>query len=253
MENILVKLLKPFITLLFPKPLSIVPIVPLIAGGVQAAIAGGATATAAGAGIAGLAGAAGGAAAGGGILSKIGGVLKGKGAEALMGALGTAQEFSAGRKSRQAEAIDIPLRSLEIERLKEEAGKIRRDIRTGARFQPFVTQAQQLATQQFRGALQAGGSGGATIKAQQRAATGVQSQLARLVAASVPQELAAFSQEAQLGQLQEQRALEIQMLKRAQLLAEAAQRRKGSQANILAALAGIVPTGSVATGTAETT
>lgn len=209
-------------------------------------LAGTAAATAAtGAGV-------GAAAAGGGILSTLGGLLKGKGAEALQGVLGLGQSIGAGAKSRQAEAIDIPLRSLEIERLKEEAQGIRRDIRTGARFQPFVTEAKQLATQQFRGALQAGGSGGATIKAQQRAAMGVQSQLAKLVAASVPQELAAFQQEAQLGQLQEQRALELQMLKRAQLLAEAAQRRKGSQANILAALAGIVPTGSVASQTATT-
>ena len=208
------------------------------AGALGAAAGAGALGAAGGAGALGAAGAAGGAKAG------LGTLLKSLTGEQVQGGLGLIQTIQGAVKGRRANQSEPPLEDPRQLELLQKVQRQQKAFETGTAFEPERQAiAQQLAGTQ-RGVLRAsGGASGAAIaglaRSQRAAARSLQDiTRARLQQSNILQQM--FSE--QLGRTA-QRKLEIQLLQRAQNLAESAQQRKEGLANVLSAVGQTVPIG----------
>lgn len=234
---------KSFINLLFPKPLSILPLI--AAAGSAASAAGGA------AGAAGAVGAAGGAAAGGGLL---GGLLGGgKGPDILSGALGIGQKIAGAIKGSQAERQLPPAEDPEMRAFLQDIQRRRKQLRTGAALEPQAAEIRKQQAQTQRNVARlSGGAGGAAIQGLVRAQRASQVGLGEAAARSQQQE--AFLTQIAGSTIRDisQRKLELQLLQRAQSLAESAQLKSSGMANVLASAGMQVPVGQAEGGAQPT-
>lgn len=233
----MIKIFEPFIKLLFPKPLSVIPFLAPLAGTLATTALGGVGA-AAGAGAA--AGIGAGAAGGAGILSGLFG--KNKLPNILGTVLGAGQQVAGAAKGRRAQQLMPPAEDPEMRQFLSEIQRKRKQLATGVAFQPQAEELRKQQVQTQRNVLRlSGGAGGAAIAGTTRAQRATGAALGEVAERAGQREMFLTQLAGKTISDISQRRLELQLLQRAQTLAESAQLKSTGMSNIMAGIAGGFP------------